>query len=380
VSGFAARTLSLTLTLALFALSSCSDHDGPGPAETLRQPTLYGADDRTQYFQASDVRARVLVAKSSVALIPDEYLDSSGQLAAGAPTWGARDSICSGEAFANEPAVAFCSGVLVDWDLVLTAGHCLRLLDLSSFSLVFGYYYREPGKLALSEDGTAHAVEILAEALDPEGSDPRLDFAWLRLAKPVNPRFEPAPIYTAAPELESADGVTTIGSPHGVPLKLDASGTVEDSRTQDDFFVAGTDTSAGWSGGAAYDAGFTLVGILARGGDDLVETPFGCRAVVRREPSAPSEEQFTYAHRALASLCANDPNRSICRPGCGRICQAAARPRSRLEPAGGCGMAHAGKNPDGSALALLLLALVRLGVNRGVNGGRLYFRAGPRHP
>ena len=88
-------------------------------------------------------------------------------------------SCAAGEPFADEDAAAFCSGVLVDWDLVLTAGHCVHLLALQDFWVVFRLRLRFPGHIAASDTDLATPIAVVSEALDPEGVEPRLDYAWI---------------------------------------------------------------------------------------------------------------------------------------------------------------------------------------------------------
>jgi hypothetical protein len=342
------------LLFALLGIAGCSPD--PGTA-ALRQPVIYDADDRGEYYDAVEPLTQVRLARSSVAFVPREYIDSAeSRLRADVPTWGSTDNICPDEPFANQPAVAFCSGVLVDWDLVLTAGHCVRVLDIADFYLVFEYFNIEPNRLAMAHGAVARSVEILAEALDPEGSEPRLDYAWLRLAEAVSSRFEPVPFFQKGRTLVEGERLITIGSPHGVPLKFDAEGRVEQVRDQEDFFIARTDTSAGWSGGAAYDGEHVLIGILARGGIDLVPTLDGCQTTLRLESTEAATEQFTYAYRAFEALCTKQPQRAICR-GCGRVCQAAEPPDLALRPRGGCAFTSSPQPTSDRVLPLFLFGI-----------------------
>jgi hypothetical protein len=142
-------------------------------------------DGRTEYFEVSDVSARSLVADSTVALILHRHLDrATGELAPTTPSLGVARGLCPDEPFYDQPAAAFCTGVLVDWDLVLTAGHCVRLLGLRDFAVVFGYHYASPGELALTPRDIAEPVQIVSEAMDQDAADAqRLDYAWLRLVE-----------------------------------------------------------------------------------------------------------------------------------------------------------------------------------------------------
>ena len=318
---------------------------GPGCVEagsTVRQGEIvYGADDRVDYFELADERARALVAASVVALVPNEVIQSTGGVLARAPTWADGADLCAGEPFADQPAAAFCSGVLVDWDLVLTAGHCTRLLAIQDFKVVFGYYFAEPGRLAATANDIVPIAEIVAERLDPEGTEPRLDYAWLRLEQPVRAPRQPAFVHVAPPALELGDPVISVGAPGGVPLKWDAGGHVQDTRAQwSDYFTVDADNSGGSSGGGAFDQQLSVLGVVSRGGTDFFTTAAGCNSTFREADTAKAAEQFTYAFRAVSALCGSPGRtRSICRPDCGSPCQALPAVE---QSEGGCAVAGGG--------------------------------------
>ena len=346
---------------ALAALSSaCSGTQEP-TAQT-RGPIVYGNDDRVDAFDLPDARARALISGAMVALVPSQVIRATGGDLGRATTWGDADMLCPGEPFADQPSAAFCSGVLVDWDLVLTADHCTRVYALEDFEAVFDYDYVESGKLGAIE--AVPIAAIVAEELDPEGSVPRLDYALLRLARPVQPPRQPAALYAVPPPLQVGDPVISVGTPGGVPMKWDAGGHIrDDGAAVLDYFTADADNSGGSSGGGAFDEALVLEGITARGGTDFVVTPSGCFTTVREPDGTLAEEQFTYAFRAVAGLCNSDPSASsLCRAECGSPCQALPPP---AEPAGGgCALSggrtgHAGGDPGPSgptygAVALLL--------------------------
>src|SRR3954452_2919549 len=120
--------------------------------DQLRSPIVYGADDRREAFESSPGE-RALLERSLVALVPKQRLATSeGRVRVMGASLGQAVGLCPGEAFAGQPDAAFCSGVLVDWDLVLTAGHCAHAIAVDDLAVVFGYFYPEPGRLALTAD------------------------------------------------------------------------------------------------------------------------------------------------------------------------------------------------------------------------------------
>ena len=295
------------------------------PANSHREGALiYGADDRREYFDVASPQIRALVSEAMVALIPRMWLrDDDSGAAIAAPSFAEAAELCPGERFADQPAAAFCSGVLVDWDLVLTAGHCVRRFALDDFAVVFDYYYSEPGRLTAANDVRA-AVAIVDEALDGQTAEPRLDYAWLRLDRAVHPPRQPVPLAVERSALGINDPILSVGAGSGLPIKVDSGGRVRDPRDDVfDYFVADTDTAGGSSGGGAFDGQLALQGIMVRGRADLATTEAGCNATIHEPEGANAGEQFTYVHQAVNGLCAADESAStICRPDCGVPCQA----------------------------------------------------------
>jgi len=346
----ALAALSCAAVLLVPGVQGCAA--GPG-VETRSDRIVYDADDRRDYFDVADEQVRRLLAASAVALVPKDFLDQEGcGLSKAVPTFGVQDALCPGERFADQPAAAFCSGVLVDWDLVLTAGHCTRLLALGEFVAVMGYYAPAPGELAVAPGDISGVAEIVASRNDPVGVEPRLDYAWLRLDRRASPLREPIPVRVRPPALAVGDAITSISAVGGTPMKVAGQAQVRDARAQPaDYFVADTDTSHGSSGGGAFDDALSLVGVLARGGTDLTGTPDGCYTTYVSDGAA-AEEHFTYAHQAVAGLCAEPTASSLCRVDCADPCSVLPRPP---DDDGGCALAgRAGA--DGLAPALALVA------------------------
>jgi hypothetical protein len=247
--------------------------------------------------------------------------------------------------------------VIVDWDLVLTAGHCVRYLALEDFVIVFGYYYVAPGILAADMEAV-DPIEIVSEALDPAGTVPRLDYAWIRLRRPPASPRRPAAIYATTPVSHLGDSVLSLGTGGGIPVKIDRGGTVLDLREQSaDYFVADTDTTRGSSGGGAFDSHQALTGIMVRGETDLVQTDRGCSVTVQVPADSGAGEQFTYAQAAVSGLCdGGQSTSSLCRPDCGAPCQATALPP---EPAGGCSLAvHKIEGGGSGGIVFVMTAIV----------------------
>jgi hypothetical protein len=345
-----------------------SSASGTAALGSARQPFINGEDDRREYYQLTDDRARSVMADSIVALVPDVAARplSRGNLAA-VPTWGELDDLCPDQPFVDQPSAAFCSGVLVDWDLVLTSGHCVDIVPLRNLRVVFDYFFRAPGELALTREDVYTVDKVILARDDEDEAQARLDYGWLRLSEPVHSPHLPAAVRTQTPELALGDGIVAINAGGGVPFKFDSGGRVRDLRAGlDDYFVADTDTSEGSSGGPAFNEDFALVGTLARGAPDFVETSAHCATSDREENPRFAREQFTYVARSVEGLCEVDPDRWLCDSSCEEGCEPPLSPNLLSEAAGGCSVSELGPASTGpSALgrsawgALLLAAALR---------------------
>jgi hypothetical protein len=343
---------------AVIVASACADGN---TLSGVRQGILYGRDDRQDAFEVTDRGVRARLEASVVALLPRSALrEQEDGVTLKAPTWGEAEQLCADEPFQEQPAAAFCSGVLVDYDLVLTAGHCLRLFGLADFVVAFGYSYASDGVLELVDEDIFEPVEIVDEALDPAGMAPR-DYGFIRLDRAVTAPREPAPIVTSPAALQPGALLRAMSTCGGTPIKVDQGGSILGVDPGGVFFRADTDTSHGSSGGPAFDQDLNLVGVLARGGTDLEETAEHCYR--SRQAEGDDGEQFTLASTALTSLCAHVPDAaSICRSACGEPCSALAPLHAAAHD---CTVTHRAPSRLAPAFVSLLLAAVALFVRRG---------------
>jgi hypothetical protein len=325
-----------------------------------------GVDDRLEYFELADPSQRAALEQFTVALMSDSSAVAltSGHVGA-LPTWGEINGLCAGEPFGDQPAAAFCSGVLVDWNLVLTSGHCVSAVPPDSLRVAFDYFYRSEGELAMGEDDV-YAVEqvVMARRDDPTPNDDgeRLDFAWLELATPARPPHRPAATYTRSRGASESDRVISIGAGGGVPIKWDEGGRVRYTRSEfDDYLIADTDTSQGSSGGGIFDEHLVVLGSLARGAADFARTEAGCYVTSSEADPSAAREQFTYVHRSVEALCATGSTSVLCNPSCGDPCDAGAldplNPAAQRNDDGGCALSPGAPGLRASAVAPLALLL-----------------------
>jgi hypothetical protein len=356
-------------TLAAMLLNA-DDYGAPPPAVA----TIYGDDDRHEVGDLEPGTLRDTVERSVLALIDRRFLVvTAGGFRIEAPTLQAELALCPGERFADQPSAAFCTGVLIDEDLVLTAGHCTHVLAREDIAVVFGYAVHDPAAdLVVATDDVAQVVEVIDERWDDAGDVPRLDYAWLRIDHTPMARA-PAWLRTTPVAAATRPEVIAVGASGGAPLKVDLSARVVDSGAPTyDFFTAEIDAVRGASGGPVLDPRDGAVhGILVRGGPDWIDTVDGCRRAVQL-PRAAAQEQATYAFRALEGLCAADPDASSsCRADCGDPCIAVPQE----DAADGCAVGPRRPTAWLSLLAWLVAVRRRRSQGRGRATERL---AGPR--
>jgi hypothetical protein len=283
---------------------ACIDTSESEAAGVARQPIVYGTDDRVE-APYGDVPASI------VALIPHATLTA---LADGGvqPSFEQTHQTCPGERFAEQPAIANCSGVLIAPDLLVTAAHCLELVpSCSDYAYVRNYALQVDGGLPmLGHLDQVGCDSVIVQTHTSIIDDRYLDFAVIRLDRAISP-FEPSALRTARPR--TGEAVTAIGANGGLPFKA-ARGTVRDVRAADDYFEYNADIFVGGSGSGVFDDGGALLGIEVRGGVDFELTAEGCyRSRIVPEDHADIEQANTLSS-ILDGLCAVAPELDACEP------------------------------------------------------------------
>ena len=305
-AGFAVariRSRTWAAALLLFTTAAC---DGRTPASdtdtAATRALIVGQDDRREAYQVADRGLADGLGAASVALVYAHRVrfeaDRPTRLA---PTLGSAMQLCAGEEFAEQPSWAFCSGTLIDRELVLTAGHCLGTTVEQAnercprIRMAFGYQLAADGTLPDPADDDVYACRSVV-VHQHSSTDPHApDYAIIQLDRAVNAARQPAVLATR--DVAVGDRVTVAAYGAGLPLKIELAAAVT-GVSGAGRVVAGTDTFAGASGGGVYDAAGELIALHVGGGVDWAFAE-SCR---RAETVASASERQQHTAAAVAAL------------------------------------------------------------------------------
>lgn len=309
--------------LLALVLAGCGA-EPPAPGASSGRPVVYGDDSRQEYYAHPDPVLQARALESTVALIRPGRIDTSdpNNYVIDHRTLGVDEDLCPGEPFADQQVGASCSGTLVGWDLVMTAGHCVDdFADCQGLWFVFDHLYEGPGQLASIGPEDVFQCRRLVARRDFRG----IDYAFVQLDRPVAPPRRPAPVDLVDVPRVLGSSVAVVGFPDGIPAKLDSEGVVlQDGAPEYEEFEATVDTFGGNSGSGVYDADRAVIGILSRGETDYVRQ--GNCFVINRLPESGDQgdaEGIVYVGRALDGLCATGWRGALCGDPAG-VCQACA--------------------------------------------------------
>jgi hypothetical protein len=335
----------LVAALSLLTLLAAGCGGGEPDTAVVRLPVVYGQDGRVEPYEEPDQLVRSTALDAGLALMESKSVSVGGDGLLQFDPRTAKEllGLCPDERFADEPAPARCSAVLVRPDLALTAGHCTRELTCEDMVVVRGFAYEAAGKLRpLGTSDLARCKRVLhREPPRDESGAPGLDYAWLELDHP----FEGSVSLAVESTIEVVAGkpVVLVGNGVGVPLKLDTSGKVRDTDSATGHFRASVDNFEGGSGAGVFDTAGNLLGIAVTGASDYETSPDGCRRT-RVLDDAQGTESITYAARAVEGLCAGSARADLCGAG-----------------AASCGV---GRGRTSGALGSLAAAIVLCGLLR----------------
>ncbi|OGR68259.1 MAG: hypothetical protein A2081_06105 [Elusimicrobia bacterium GWC2_61_19] len=269
----------------------------PSLANAGGAKSIYGNDDRLDYFEASPAMRQL--ADSVVSLWPSKQVKAeNGGYKLATIGFGDALDLCPGEKFSEQPIGAFCSGTLVGEDMIMTAGHCITdEASCADARFVFGYNIDTAGgaarttvpakdvytcKRIVKRDLDKQASGIIGTGIAIIGAllnkQAGPDFALIQLDRKVEGR-KPLPVNRGG--VNNGDRIFVIGHPVGLPVKVAGGASVRNNSFKA-YFLTDLDTFGGNSGSAVFNASTNKIeGILVRGGTDFVAGPAGCKVQLR---------------------------------------------------------------------------------------------------
>ena len=283
-----------------------------GNCGNFQNVSTYGKDNREEYCASNlilrdlaDSVAGFFTNGSSVTLTNKPYVYGTSTL------MQSQDNVAPDQRFANQPAIAFCTGFLVGDDLMVTAGHCVKdhdpalskikdhpaacqqnpeINDMGEFCenirVVFGFRKDLGGVIPRSApaQNVYKCAKVVSHSL---GSGP--DYTVIRLDRKVAGRL-PLAINRGNKGLSGKTPLFVIGHPSGLPLKIAGDAAVisvdTDVYVNDNFgvsrkwadkgyaFLTNLDTFHGNSGSPVFNLNTLLVeGILVSGDQDYEPNP-----------------------------------------------------------------------------------------------------------
>lgn len=264
--------------------------------------SYYGENDQVDLYQAGILRR---FAESSVALFSDRALTPDGAGGYRLQNISLREklNLRPGQPFGDQTVGAYCSGVLVAPDLVLTAGHCFepdeRGGPCGRVKFAFGYAVNRAGENPVSfpAENVYSCREIVAQKVQDENhnftcrggrcSESEVvgngaDYALVRLDRAAAGRH---PLAISRTPVAQGVEVGVIGYPSGLPVKVQEKGATVRSVSRDGYFVTNLDTFRGSSGSPVFNMRtLKIEGIIVRGGVDYV---YGSTTAPVNDPRRP---------------------------------------------------------------------------------------------
>jgi len=348
-------------------ITACGSPDDALVTDTTAS-VVYGSDDRVEVFNHPDPELRDIAEQSIVALIPSFRIsrEPDGTYSLFTESLGDLRDLCEDELFGEQPTAAACSGVLIDDDLVLTAGHCIDTrTPCDTYSYVFNYYYDQPNRLTEIRDEDVYSCRRVVSQDSAPSNEYTPDFAIIQLDRPVEGDQARAVIRPAT-ALAEQEALAMIGFGSGLPAKIDSGASVADRRADTlDYFVANLDAFQGHSGSATFDSENRLAGILIGGRtpDYAYEEGEDCRRVQVYQDAQAGEVVHNIAP-IVASLCEDGwEAEELCGDNAcgGKPCGSSPLPSGGggvfAPPKAGCSASTASTGSTGSVAAILGLLL-----------------------
>lgn len=316
------KVFRLALSVPFSVLSGCLVLSGAtilsgcaletGDVASLESAAIYGTDDRTELYESTDATLQEIGRRSVAALMDARFVDRDGlrTISLGELLMSNFEvPACEEVPFLDQPAIASCTGTLIDDDLVLTASHCVPTQEFcDDLAIVFDYHYAAAGRL--EEIGpedvyTCESIEVISYLRDQ---------AIIRLDREVEPPHQPATVREGEDLLRAGDRLSVLSHGLGLPLKYDDNAEAGAINTNGiDTFYFASDIFGGSSGAPIFDRRNEIVGVVSRGPTE----DFNVGRCVELEEEDVDEgplQVASYVYRTMHKLCNGGPgSERLCR-------------------------------------------------------------------
>lgn len=251
-------------------------------SNTMQIKGVYGKDDRKEYFEVQPAIKKI--SQSVPALVLTKQLSKAGSnysLATKKHTevWVNNQfhDLCKEDSFYNQPTASFCSGVVIDGNKIATAGHCVKAYQQGDacpeISFIFGYQLtdRNAPVTQFAKENVFQCKKVLSKAY--KGNT---DYAVIEVDRVMH--NHPPLAINGNDKIANNEGVSTIGYPSSLPMKITGGATVKANQERD-FFTTDLDTFGGNSGSPVFNTTSLMngeakvEGLLVRGATDYVPNP-----------------------------------------------------------------------------------------------------------
>ncbi|MDR4484362.1 MAG: serine protease [Nitrospirales bacterium] len=261
-------------------LSSLNDADLAKIAEGLGgRKAIYGTDNRMDWWEFQKIAAIKKLAEATVVLVDrkDLTLNDNGKYYLKTVTLQKKkEPLCPGEKFEFQRTSGYCSGTLIEKNLVLTAGHCIREISgesglpfLQDIAVVFGFRVFNQNGIGPTVLEKNQVYFVKNESVGGTSSDSRNDWALIKLTVDVDQMVAEPSSNIQEGMISNFTKVFVIGHPDGLPVKFAPEGEITQNIPDRAYFVATLDAFGGNSGSGVYNQETNaMVGILTHGGID----------------------------------------------------------------------------------------------------------------
>jgi V8-like Glu-specific endopeptidase len=234
--------------------------------------TIYGKDDRQDWFEVSDTRLKDIALSTAVQLDKKSlyYSEETKSYKVPSVTYKDKFKVCRSQKYAEQISAGHCTAFLVNEDTIVTAGHCVQnLAQCKSSAWVFDYKLTsldaDPTSVDRKNIYECKSLVKSKQSTSISGKkNYKADFAIIKLDR----KTSRTPFQLSTRRVRSNTPLAVIGYPRGLPLKIAGNGKVLNMAKRN--FRAELDAFGGNSGSPVINLNtFEVVGLLTSGGSDF---------------------------------------------------------------------------------------------------------------